>query len=67
MVPVPWPAEATYALPVEMWKDVMDSHFPGSAWLRVRRDTLDALQRWKCENDITSWDVAIETLIASST
>jgi hypothetical protein len=60
---VPWCKEATYALPAQTWKDVMDAHFPGQAWLRVRRETLDALQRYKSERAIPSWDTTFERLL----
>ena len=40
--PVAWHEEATYRLPVAVWRDVMDLYFPNSGWLRVDRDTLDA-------------------------
>ena len=38
---IPWDAEATYRLPVAVWRDVMDRYFPGSQWLRLDRDTVD--------------------------
>ena len=31
----------------QVWRDVMDLYFPNSGWLRVSRDTLDALTRFK--------------------
>ena len=43
----PGTLEATYRLPVSVWRGVMDQYFPNSGWLRVRRDTLDRLQRFK--------------------
>ena len=43
--PVPWDKEAAYRLPVPVWREMMDRYFPGCGWLRLRRDTLDALLR----------------------
>ena len=40
-------AEASYRLPVAVWRAMMDLYFPNSGWLRLSRDTLDALQRFK--------------------
>ena len=31
---IPWSSEASYRMPVSVWQDVVNEHFPGSAWLR---------------------------------
>jgi Family of unknown function (DUF6084) len=61
--PVSWDRDATYRLPVWVWRDVMDMYFPNSAWVRVRRDTLDDLQRFKAEQALPTWDQAFEQLL----
>jgi Family of unknown function (DUF6084) len=60
---IPWHHESTYRLPVSVWRELMDLHFPNSGWIRVRRDTLDALQRFKATRALTSWDQALEELL----
>ena len=60
---VPWNKEAQYRLPVATWRVMMDLHFPDSAWIRVRRDTFDALQRYKSREAMTNWDEALESLL----
>jgi Family of unknown function (DUF6084) len=60
---VPWHKEASYRLPVRVWREMMDLYFPNSAWIRVRRDTLDALQRFKSREALPSWDDALEALL----
>ena len=59
---VPWHKEAVYRLPVSVWREIMDRFFPGSGWIRVRRDTLDALQRFKAVRALPTWDDALESL-----
>ena len=44
---VPWSKEATYRLPVSVWREAIDAHFPNSAWIRMSRQTLDELLRFK--------------------
>lgn len=61
--PVPWEKEASYAMPVRVWRELMDQYFPNSAWIRMRRDTLDALQEFKSRMALTSWDDALELLL----
>lgn len=60
---VPWHKECSYRLPVAVWDEAMDAIFPASAWMRVHRDTLDALQRFKSERALPTWDDAIGTLL----
>jgi Family of unknown function (DUF6084) len=48
---------------VQVWRDVMDRYFPNSAWLRVSRDTLDALTRFKARRALPTWDDAFEQLL----
>jgi hypothetical protein len=61
--PVPWNLEASYRLPVAVWRQVMDLYFPNSGWLRVGRDMLDRLQRFKASRAVPTWDQAFELLL----
>jgi hypothetical protein len=61
--PVAWHEEASYRLPVRVWRDVMDRYFPNSGWLRVSRETLDALSRFKAARALPTWDDAVEQLL----
>jgi hypothetical protein len=60
---IPWHKETTYRLPVKVWREAMDLHFPNSTWLRIRRDTLDNLQAFKSRRTLPTWDDTIETLL----
>lgn len=60
---IAWTKEATYGLPVRVWRDVMDRHFPGSAWLRLSRDCYDRLRAYRARNAFASWDDAMEALL----
>jgi hypothetical protein len=62
---VPWSAECTYRLPVSVWRGMVDRYFPGSAWLRVDRDVIDALARYKSREALPTWSAAIEKLLAT--
>jgi uncharacterized protein DUF6084 len=61
--PVAWHEEASYRLPVSVWREVMDLYFPDAGWLRVRRATIDALQRFKAARALPSWDDVLEQLL----
>jgi hypothetical protein len=61
--PVSWSEEASYRLPVALWRDMMDLYFPNTGWLRLRRETLDALLRYKAERAVLTWDETLEQLL----
>ena len=61
--PVPWNIEAEHRLPVSVWRATMDGFFPNSGWIRLRRETIDALTRYKAERALTSWEDTFERLL----
>jgi hypothetical protein len=63
---VPWDLEARFRMPVAVWRDLMEAHFPGSEWVRMRRDTVEALANFRHVRGLTSWDDAVDTLLAGA-
>lgn len=61
--PVGWDKVSSFKMPAKVWHDTMDLYFPNSGWLRVHRDTLDRLTRYKTERAIPGWDEALERLL----
>jgi Family of unknown function (DUF6084) len=62
---VPWEKEATFRLPVSLWKDMMELYYPGCAWLCLGRDAFDRLYHFKTRQGIPTWEQAIEMLLDS--
>jgi hypothetical protein len=60
---VPWHEEAAYRLPVAVWRAAMDAHFPDAGWVRLRRETLEALRAYRSERALPTWDDAVERLL----
>lgn len=60
---IPWDAEATYALPVSVWRAVMEQHFPDTAWVRLGRDSFRALQAYRVEHGMLSAGDAVDSLL----
>ena len=50
--PVAWNVEAEHRLPVTVWRDTMDSFFPNSGWIRLHRETIDALTRFQADRAV---------------
>lgn len=63
---IPWSCEATYRMPVAVWRDVVTEHFPGSAWLRCSTETLDALSAFKADRSLPTWDATLSALLAET-
>jgi Family of unknown function (DUF6084) len=63
---VPWSSEASFRLPVSVWHEVVDIHFPGSAWLRCGRETMDALAEFKADHALPTWDATLSALLAAA-
>jgi hypothetical protein len=64
---IPWSSEAVYRMPVSVWQEVVDEHFPGSAWLRCSRETLDALSAFKSQHALPTWDATLTALLSQAT
>lgn len=60
---VPWHLEAEYRMPVKVWRDLMDTFFPNSAWIRLDRDTMSALMQYRSARALTSWEATFAELI----
>lgn len=60
---LPWSKESSFPLPVAVWQEAVDLHYPDSAWFRVRRDTMAALRRYKTRNALPTWDAALTALL----
>lgn len=65
VAPISWEKEARYRLPVNVWRDMMDEHYRGNAWLCLRRDVFERLYEYKVRNGIPTWEEALETMLAA--
>jgi hypothetical protein len=61
---VPWSKEAAYRLPVSVWREAIDAHFPNSAWIKMSRQTMEELQRFKSSRALPTWDMTLTELLA---
>jgi len=61
-----WSLEARCRLPVADWRRLMDLHFPGGGWLRLDRDAIDALSRFRSDRGLTTWEQTIAELLPTS-
>jgi hypothetical protein len=58
-----WDQEAEYRLPVRVWRETMERHFPGAAWLRLQRGAFDRIATYKSRHALPTWDAALDRLL----
>jgi hypothetical protein len=59
-----WEQEAGYGLPVAVWKDTLERHFRGTAWLRLPKDAFDRLVAYKSRHGHLTWEQAVDALLS---
>jgi hypothetical protein len=60
VAPISWDKESKYRMPVKVWKELMEAHYPNSAWLAVRKDMFEKLYQYKVREGIPTWEEALE-------
>jgi hypothetical protein len=63
VMPIAWDKEARFRLPVRLWRQMMDTYYPNSAWLCLRRDVFDRLYEYKMRNGIPTWEQTLERVL----
>lgn len=63
---ISWSLEAQHQLPVTVWTELMDHFYPNAGWLRMDRETIADLVRYKGEHGLTTWDEVVGKLLANS-
>jgi hypothetical protein len=63
VAPISWDKETRFKLPVKVWRELMDTYYPGSAWLCLRRDVFERLYAYKVRHGIPSWEKALENML----
>jgi hypothetical protein len=62
-VRISWEGDAEYRMPVRVWRATMDLYFPGSAWLRLPKDSFDRLCAYKARHALPSWHATVDALL----
>jgi hypothetical protein len=60
---VPWSKEASYRLPVSIWREAIDAHFPNCSWIRLSATAMDELLRFKLRRALPTWESAVLALL----
>ena len=60
---ISWESEAGFRMPVAVWKEAVESCFPGTAWLRLRRDVFDRLAAYRTAKMLPTWEAVVDDLL----
>jgi hypothetical protein len=63
---VPWSKETSYRLPISVWREAIDAHFPNTAWIRLSMLTFDDLLRFKTAKGLPTWEATILHLLSEA-
>ncbi len=63
MVLIPWSKSIDFRMPVAVWRETIAHYYPGTAWIAVRAQTFEALQREKLERGLATLDACIDALL----
>ena len=63
---ISWEKESRYRLPVAVWREAIDRHFPGAGWLLLDRATFERLTDYKVRNTFITWEETIDALLRNA-
>ncbi len=61
--PISWSKEASFRLPASTWRELMEVFHPNTAWIKLRRDVFDRLDRYKSDQGMPTWERTLERLL----
>ncbi|MGB6692372.1 MAG: DUF6084 family protein [Terracidiphilus sp.] len=63
VAPISWEQETAFKLQRRVWREMMDSYYPNSAWLSLRRDVFERLYQYKIQHGIPTWEQVLERVL----
>jgi hypothetical protein len=60
---VPWEKEAFHKMPAHLWSDMMETYFPNSRWLRIRKEIYDRLVKYKSQTAHPTMETCLEEIL----
>ncbi len=63
MTLIPWSKSIDFRMPVSVWQETIGHYYPGTAWVAVRADTFEALQREKLARGLATLDACVSSLL----
>ncbi len=64
--PISWNSECVYRMPVTVWQELMDRHYPNTAWLSLPRDIFERLYAYRRRHCLGTWEQTVEQLLRAA-
>lgn len=61
--PIAWSHELALELPVRLWHEVMERHFPDRMLLALPRDVFERLYRFRRQHGLATWERTVSHLL----
>jgi len=66
VVLLPWSNSIGFRMPVAVWRETIEHYYPGTAWVGLRAETLEALQRAKLARGLATLDDTLTALLGEA-
>ena len=63
---ISWERECDFRLSAATWQGMMDHYHPNVAWMELRKDVFDRLNRYRVDQGLPSWERTMERLLAAA-
>ncbi len=63
IVQIDWESHASFRMPVEAWKRMIQMHYPYRDWIALHSDTIEALRKRRSERGLPTFDACVEELL----
>lgn len=63
---IPWDRESRFRLPVSVWREALDRHFPNTVWVRLSREAFDRLCRFKARRGFVAMEEVLDSLLETA-
>jgi hypothetical protein len=64
--PIPWDRETRFRVPFRLWREMMDSYYPNTAWLCLQRDVFDRVHQYKTLHGIATWEKTLDRMLTQA-
>ena len=66
MVMIPWSSSIGFRMPVGVWRETIEHYYPNTAWVGLRGETLEQLERRRLDGGHATFDDCVAELLRSS-
>jgi hypothetical protein len=63
---ISWKKESAWEMPVRVWHELMEHHYPGIGWITLSRENLERLHAYRRANGLATWDRTLEQLLPAN-